>query len=91
MREPSAWRRWKRAAPLMARLLDSVAPEVKTTSRGSAPISSATCSRAASTAASAARPIACSTLPGLAKLPSHQGRMAASTRGSGGVVAWQSR
>ena len=33
----------KRAAPLMAMLLLSVAPEVKTISRGSAPISPATC------------------------------------------------
>ena len=51
---PRDW--WKRAAPLIARLLDSVAPEVQTISRGSAPISEATCSRAISTASSAAQP-----------------------------------
>jgi hypothetical protein len=40
----------------MARLFDSVAPLVQTISRGSAPISAATCSRAISTASSAAQP-----------------------------------
>jgi hypothetical protein len=35
--------------------------------------------------------MACSTLCGLAKFSSHHGRMAASTRGSGGVVAWLSK
>ena len=42
-------------APLIARLLASVAPEVKTISRGSASISAATSARAASIAASASR------------------------------------
>ena len=40
----------------MARLSDSVAPEVKTISLSDAPISSATCLRAFSTAASAFQP-----------------------------------
>ena len=90
-RRPSPCEAAKRAAPLMAMLFASVAPEVKTISRASAPTSAATSARAASTASSAARPIACSTLCGLAKFSSHQGRMAASTRGSSGVVAWLSR
>ena len=42
--------------PLIARLLASVAPEVKTISFGCAPISAATRWRAASTAASASQP-----------------------------------
>ena len=44
------------AVPRMARLLDSVPPEVNTISSGWAPIRAATCSRAVSTAAFAARP-----------------------------------
>ena len=76
----------KRAAPLIAMLFASVAPEVKTISRGSAPIRAAMWARASSTAASAARPMACSALCGLAKFSSHHGRMAVSTRGSTGVV-----
>ena len=42
--------------PLIARLLDSVAPLVKTISCAVAPISAAICSRAASTASSASQP-----------------------------------
>ncbi|MCY1548090.1 hypothetical protein D9M68_841780 [compost metagenome] len=57
--------RWKCAVPLMARLLDSVAPEVQTISRGSALISEHTCSRASSTASSAAQPKAWERLAGL--------------------------
>ncbi len=79
----AAWR----AAPLMAMLLLSVAPEVSTISRGSAPISDATCPRAAATASSASRPMACSALCGLPKRSVNQGIMAATTRGSHGVVA----
>ena len=71
----------------MAMLLLSVAPEVNTISRGSAPTSAATCPRAVSTAASAARPIACSAECGLAKFSVNHGSITASTRGSHGVVA----
>ncbi len=46
----------KLAAPLIARLSDSVAPEVKTISLPLPPMSAATCSRARSTAASAYQP-----------------------------------
>jgi hypothetical protein len=46
------------AAPLMARLFDSVAPDVQTISLGSALTSFATCSRASSTAASVSQPYA---------------------------------
>ena len=60
--ERSAWR----ARPLIARLLASVAPEVKTISRGSAPSRAATCPRASSTASAARRPPACAELCGLA-------------------------
>ena len=77
-----------RATPLMARLLDSVAPLVKTISRAVAPMSAATSRRAA--------------LDGLLRLPSPRvrrrrrvaevsvkyGSIASSTRGSTGVVAW---
>jgi len=42
--------------PLMARLLDSVAPEVKMISLAVAPMSLAICSRAFSTACSASQP-----------------------------------
>jgi len=75
----------------MAMLLASVAPEVSTISRGSAPTSAATWARAASTASSASRPMACSALCGLPNRSVNQGSMAASTRGSQGVVAWLSR
>jgi hypothetical protein len=56
---------YMRAAPLIARLFDSVAPEVKMISFASAPISSAHCSRAFSTASSASQPKAWLRLPGL--------------------------
>jgi hypothetical protein len=58
----AAWR----AAPWIAMLLLSVAPEVNTISRASAPSCAATRARACSTAASARRPIACSALCALA-------------------------
>ena len=51
--------------PLIARLFASVAPEVKTTSRGSAPISAATCARARSTASAASQPNRCEPLAAL--------------------------
>jgi len=55
------------AAPLIARLLPSVAPEVQTISLGSALINAATCSRASSTASSAFQPNACERLAALPK------------------------
>ncbi len=57
--------RYISATPLMARLIASVPPEVKTTSFGSrALISRATCSRALSAAASASQPKGWLRLPG---------------------------
>ncbi len=90
-RRGSSIRRAWRAAPLIARLLLSVAPLVKTISRGSAPIRAATSARAVSTAASAWRPMLCSALCGLPNCSVNQGSIAATTRGSQGVVAWLSR
>ena len=81
----------KRAAPLMAMLLASVAPEVKMISLTSAPISAATWARASSTAASAFRPMTCSALCGLPYSSEKYGSMAWTTRGSQRVVAWLSR
>ena len=72
----------------MARLFDSVAPEVKTISLGSAPTSAAMRARASSTAASDSRPGACSREWGLANFSVKYGSIAATTRGSVGVVAW---
>src|SRR3546814_2315516 len=68
----------------------SVAPEVKVISAGSHLSRFATRSRACSTAAAAARPVACSVAWGLAATSSH-GAMASTTRGSGRVDAWLSR
>ena len=53
-------------APLIARLSDSVAPEVQTISRGSALMRSATWTRACSTASSASRPKLWNRDPGVA-------------------------
>ncbi len=64
---PSPIRARKRAAPIIARLLDSVAPDVKTISLESAPISLASFSRAASTANSAFWPNWCCVECGLPK------------------------
>jgi hypothetical protein len=75
----------------MAMLLLSVAPEVKTISRASAPIRAATWPRAVSTASSAKRPMACSAECGLPKCSVKKGSMACTTRGSHCVVAWLSR
>ena len=75
----------------MAMLLLSVAPEVSTISRGSAPISAATSARAASTASAASWPMPCSALCGLPNRSVNQGSIACTTRGSQGVVAWLSR
>ena len=71
----------------MAMLLDSVAPDVKKISRGRAPISPATCARAASTASLASAPKAWLSEWGLPNLPEKYGSMASTTRGSVGVVA----
>ena len=76
-----------RAAPLIAMLFASVAPEVKITSRTSPPISAATCARASSTAFSARCPITCSALCGLPYSSEKYGSIACTTRGSHRVVA----
>ena len=60
---PFRFRAW--AAPLIARLFDSVAPDVKTISLGSAPIAPATCCRARSTASPASQPKRCEMLAAL--------------------------
>ena len=84
---------WRRdapsARPLMARLSDSVAPEVQTISRGSALSNRATSARAASTASSACQPKVWLREAGLPKLPSasRQAFILAATWGSTGVVA----
>ncbi|MNU00728.1 hypothetical protein D3C72_2439370 [compost metagenome] len=56
------------ATPLMERLVDSVAPEVKRISLPEAPISLATLSRACSTASSASQPKAWLRLAALPKV-----------------------
>ena len=76
------------ATPLIARLLDSVAPLVKMISFALAPIRAATCRRAASTASSAFHPKACVRLAALPKCTEKYGSMASSARGSTGVLAW---
>ena len=53
------------ATPLMARLFDSVAPDVKMISRASAPMARATCSRARSRASAASQPNRCEVLAAL--------------------------
>jgi hypothetical protein len=67
--------------------LDSVAPEVKTISRGSAPMRLATSARAASTASAASRPKPWLAEWGLPNLSVNHGSIASTTRGSVGVVA----
>jgi hypothetical protein len=79
--------RYISATPLIARLFDSVAPLVKMISFGLAPIRSATCLRAVSTASSAAQPKAWLRLAALPKSCVKYGVIASSTRGSTGVVA----
>jgi hypothetical protein len=71
--------------PLIAKLIASVAPEVKIT-RPSLGKSAATCSRATSTAAAACRPPACA-LCGFQYLSFSQGSIAAKALGASGVVA----
>ncbi len=72
----------------MARLLDSVAPLVKTISLAVAPISAATSRRARSTASCARHPHACVLDAGLPKTSVKYGIIASTTRGSTGVVEW---
>ena len=78
------------ATPLSARLFDSVAPLVKTISFAVAPISSATCLRAFSTASSASQPKLWLRLAALPNMSVKYGSIASNTRGSTGVVAWLS-
>ncbi len=66
---------------------DSVAPEVKTISRGSAPTSSAIWLRAISTASSACQPKACERAPGFPRFRRVRNCIIFSARGSTGVVA----
>jgi len=80
-----------KAGPLIARLLLSVAPLVKTISRGEQPMPSAISSRDWSTAALASCPKLWLVLPALPKRWVKYGSIASSTRGSTGVVAWLSR
>ena len=78
-------------APLIARLLDSVAPEVNTISRGSALINSAnfaTCGFDSGGGFPAERVGIDVRVP---ELLTEIGSIASSTSGSSGVVAWQSR
>jgi hypothetical protein len=65
-------------------------PEVKTSSPAAHPSADATRSRASSTAARAARPVACAD-DGLPKTSSRRGSIAARTSGAIGVVAAWSR
>src|SRR6267143_4249241 len=75
------------AAPLRARLIASVPPEVKTSSFGSrAPISVAILPRAASTAPSASHPNGWLRLAGCPNFSVKYGSIASTTRGSHGVV-----
>jgi hypothetical protein len=73
-------------APLTARLFASLPPLVKTTSSDSAPSIAATLPRASSKAAFAGA-LAQWLLDGLPKAPSRNGRIAAATAGSIGVLA----
>ncbi len=80
--------RYISAAPLIARLSDSVAPLVKTISFAFAPMRSATCLRALSTASSASHPNGWLRLAAFPKCCVKYGSIASTTRGSTGVVAW---
>src|SRR5262249_44218608 len=81
----------KSAMPLIARLFDSVAPEVQTISLPLAPMRRATCSRASSTADSARQPNTWLREAALPKSLVKKGSMRSRTRGSTGVVEWLSR
>ena len=74
-------------APKIARLFDSVAPEVKMISLGSAPITRAIWTRARVVASSARQPKACVREAALPYSRSKQGSIASTTRGSTRVVA----
>ncbi len=83
-------RRRRRAAPLMAKLLASVPPEVKKISCSFTPQAWATTRRASFFACSALKPRRCSE-EGLPKLSVSTSCMAAATSGSTGVVALLSK
>ena len=85
---PFAFLEW--ATPLMARLSDSVPPEVNSISLGEASIREATFSLASLMACLASYPHLC-TLEALPNLFAKYGNMAASTSGLTGVVAEWSR
>ncbi len=74
---------------MRARLLASVAPDVKRISWGWAPKKRATAARASSSAAVASSPTACSeaALPNVPPAPKY-GSMASTTRGSTGLEDW---
>src|SRR5688572_13377862 len=79
--------RYISATPLMARLIDSVPPEVNTISFGSrAPTSLAICARAVSTPLSASQPKEWLRLAGWPNFSVKYGIIASTTRGSAGVV-----
>ena len=78
------------AAPLTARLLASVPPDVKTTSRAVPPRQAASCSRDSSRAFRAARPRVWAD-DGFPKAPPRYGSIASSASGRSGVVAAWSR
>src|SRR5438552_4329995 len=83
--------RYISATPLRARLIDSVPPEVNTSSLGSrAPMSLASLPRATSTAASASQPNGWLRLAGCPNFSVKYGSIASTTRGSHGVVDWAS-
>src|SRR4051812_41057064 len=82
--------RYISATPLIARLSDSVAPLVNTISLALAPMRSATCLRAFSTASSASQPNGWLRLAGCPNFSVKYGSIASTTRGSHGVVDWAS-
>ena len=80
------WRFGAKKVPLIARLFASLPPLANTISSGAAPISAATWPRARSRAALAGVLAQCP-LDGLPKACSKNGRIAAATAGSTGVLA----
>src|SRR6185369_2846636 len=83
--------RYISATPFIARLIDSVPPEVKTSSLGSrAPMIFPICSRARSTAFSASQPNEWLRLAGWPNFSVKYGIIASTTRGSTGVVDCES-
>ena len=69
-------------------LTQAARAEVKIISLASAPMRSATCLRANSTASSLCQPYKCVLLCGLPNCSTKKGSMASKTRGSTGVVDW---